>query len=80
MDNHHELAELEKAEARDILYVAGGAALILLGAGLAMANPGIRKTVKAALMAVAPDLEAPLKAGVRGMMPDFERYLKMKGM
>jgi hypothetical protein len=80
MDKRHHVSETDDAEARDILLLAGGAALIVLGAGLAMAHPGIRKSVKAALTAVAPDLEEPLKAGVRGMMPDFERYLKMKGM
>jgi len=67
-------------EARDILYLAGGAALIILGAGLAMTNSTIRRTAKSALASLIPDLEQPLKAGIRGVLPDVERYLKLKGM
>ena len=77
MNNHN---ESDDGEARDILCLAGGAALIVLGAGVAMAHPAVRRSVKAAFMALAPDLEAPLRAGVRGVLPDVERYLKMKGM
>lgn len=67
-------------EARDILCVAGGAALILLGAGLALGHPAIRRSVKAAVTALMPEFQAPLRAGMRNVMPDVERYLKMKGM
>lgn len=67
-------------EAKDILYLAGGAALILLGAGLAMTNSTVRRTAKSALASLMPDLEQPIKAGIRGVLPDFERYLKLKGM
>jgi hypothetical protein len=67
-------------EARDILCVAGGAALIVLGAGLVVAHPGLRKSAQAALKALMPDLQKPLKDGVRGVLPDIERYLKLRGM
>jgi len=67
-------------EAKDILYLAGGAALIILGAGLAMTNSTLRRTAKSALMSLMPDLEQPLKAGIRGVLPDVERYLRLKGM
>jgi hypothetical protein len=68
------------AEARDIMLLSGGAALIVLGAGLVMTHPAIRSSAKAALGALMPELEQPLKAGIRGVMPDVERYLKLKGM
>ena len=72
--------ETDNGEARDILCLAGGAALILLGAGVAMAHPVVRRSIKSALTALMPEFEAPLRAGVRGVLPDVERYLKMKGM
>jgi len=43
-------------EAKDILYLAGGAALIILGAGLAMTNSTIRRTAKSALASLMPEL------------------------
>jgi hypothetical protein len=67
-------------EAKDILYLAGGAALIILGVGMAMTNSTLRRTAKSALSSVMPDLEQPLKAGIRGVLPDVERYLRLKGM
>jgi len=67
-------------EARDILYVSGGAALIVLGAGLILTNKSLRDGAKAALTALMPELEEPLKAGVRGVLPDVQRYLKLRGM
>jgi hypothetical protein len=68
------------AEARDILLVSGGAALIVLGVGLVIAHPALRKSAKAAMKGLMPDLEGPIKAGVRGVLPDVERYLKLRGM
>jgi hypothetical protein len=68
------------SEAKDILFLSGGAALMILGAGMVLAHPTLRKSAKAALTALMPDLEGPLKAGVRGVLPDVERYLRLKGM
>jgi hypothetical protein len=67
-------------EARDILMLSGGAALIVLGAGMVLAHPALRQSAKAALGALMPDLEGPFKAGIRGVLPDVERYLRLKGM
>jgi hypothetical protein len=68
------------SEAKDILFLAGGASLMILGAGMVLAHPALRKSAKAAMTALMPDLEGPLKAGVRGVLPDVERYLRLKGM
>ncbi len=70
----------EDSEARDILCLSGGAALIILGAGLVMTHPALRKSAKAAFAALMPEFEQPLKAGVRGVLPDVERYLRLKAM
>jgi hypothetical protein len=72
--------EQDQAEAKDMLYLAGGAALIILGAGLAMTNPSIRRSAKAAISALMPEMQGPLKDTIRSIIPDVERYLKLKGM
>jgi hypothetical protein len=68
------------SEAMDVLLLSGGAALVVLGAGLLLSNSAIRQSAKAALGTLMPDLEGPFKAGIRGVLPDVERYLKLKGM
>ena len=78
--NHLDAVSEPDTEARDILLLTGGAALIVLGAGMAMAHPAIRKTIKATLTSLMPELEQPLKAGIRGILPDVEHYLKLRGM
>ena len=70
----------EEAEAREILYLSGGAALMILGAGLVMTHPALRRSAKAALAALMPEIEQPVKAGIRGVLPDVERYLRLKSM
>jgi hypothetical protein len=68
------------ADAKSVLLISGGAALIVLGAGMVMAHPAVRQSAKLAWNTLMPDLEGPLKSGVRGVLPDVERYLKLKGM
>jgi hypothetical protein len=73
-DNH------DNSEVRDVLLFSGGLALLVLGAGLVMTYPAIRKTVRAGLGAILPDLQEPLKMGVNGVWPDVERYLRIRAM
>lgn len=70
----------EAAEIRDILLLAGGAALVVAGAGLLLAHPLIRLTVGANLPAVLPKLPEQVKTGVAGILPDVERYLRLRSM
>jgi hypothetical protein len=74
------MTEESENEARDIVYLAGGAALVVLGAGLAMAHPAVRRNVKSLIAGLMPEFEEPIKQGIRGVLPDFERYMKLKGM
>ncbi len=67
-------------EGRDIMLLAGGASLMILGAGLVLAHPELRRSAKAMFAALMPDLQEPLKQGVRGVLPDIERYLRLRGM
>lgn len=65
---------------RDMLYLMGGAALVLLGAGLIMSHPGIRKTVTNGLSSVLPDLQGRLAPNFDVIGSDIQRYLKLKSM
>lgn len=60
----------DSAEARDTLMMFGGAALMLLGAGLILTSPGIRKYLGGFNIAKIFQTAAP----------DLERYLRLKAM
>jgi hypothetical protein len=55
---------------KDTLYILGGAALVLLGAGLLLSNPTVRKAL--GQFGVGDLLGAAV--------PDMERYLKLRSM
>jgi hypothetical protein len=63
------------SEVRDAVLLAGGVALVVLGAGLVLAHPAIRRTL---LGGVNP--LGSLGSGIGGVLPDVERYLKLKAM
>lgn len=67
-------------ESKDMLYLFGGAALMLLGAGLVMTHPAVRKTVSAGLSAVLPELQGKLAPDLTALGPDIQRYLKLRSM
>jgi hypothetical protein len=55
---------------KDTLYLLGGAALIVFGAGLVLSNPVVRKYMgQLGVGNLAEDL-----------MPDIDRYLKLRSM
>ena len=70
----------QDTQARDVLCVAGGMALLLMGVGLVMTNAQVRRTVLDGVSRFAPDLAGSLKTGVAGILPDVERYLKVRSM
>lgn len=70
----------QDTQARDVLCVAGGMALLLMGAGLVMTHPQVRKTVLDGVSRLMPDLAGSIKQGVAGVLPDVERYLKVRSM
>jgi hypothetical protein len=74
------MSESGNSEARDIVCVAGGLALMVFGAGLILVHPGVRRTVLGNLTPFLPDLQASLQAGAGRVLPDVERYLKLRGM
>ncbi len=68
------------SEAIGMIAIAGGAALVVFGAGLILSHPGVRRLAIAGLSRAMPDLETPLKAGIAGLIPDVERYMKIRAM
>lgn len=55
---------------KETLYLLGGAALIVFGAGLILSNPVVRKYM------------SQLGVGdlTKGLLPDIDRYLKLRSM
>lgn len=60
----------QDTEGRDTLYLLGGAAMIVFGAGLILSTPAVRRYL--GTMNVGGLMQAA--------MPDFERYLKLRSM
>lgn len=65
---------------RDVLYLVGGAALLVLGVGLIAAHPAVRKTVGAGLSGVLPDLKGKFLPDLTAIGPDLQRYLRLRSM
>jgi hypothetical protein len=57
-------------EARDTMLLFGGMALMLLGAGMVMTSPVVRRYLGGVNLAGL----------LQSAAPDFERYLKLKAM
>jgi hypothetical protein len=55
---------------KDTLYLLSGAALILFGAGLILANPLVRRYLG----------QLGVGSLVAGALPDIDRYLKLRNM
>ena len=68
------------SENRDVLYLVGGVALIVLGAGLVMTHPAIRKTLATGLSAILPEMKGKFGLDLSTIGPDVERYLKLRSM
>ena len=68
--------ELEKTngqdanEARDTLFLLGGAALVVFGAGLILSTPMVRRALGG----------AGLGNMIGAAVPDLEKYMKLRAM
>lgn len=67
-------------ESKDMLYLVGGLALLVAGAGLIMAHPEIRKQLRAGLDRVLPGVQDNFNLGLTTVVPDFQRYVKIRSM
>ena len=67
-------------ESKDMLYLVGGLAFLIAGAGLIMAHPEVRKQVRAGLDRVLPGMQDNFNLGLTTVVPDFQRYMKIRSM
>jgi hypothetical protein len=57
-------------ESRDTLFLLGGAAMVVFGAGLILSTPLMRRYIGG----------AGIGNLIQAAIPDFERYLKLRSM
>jgi hypothetical protein len=65
---------------RDMLYLFGGLALIVLGVGLVITNRKVRQAVDSGLAGVLPELKGKILPDLSSVGSDVERYLKIRSM
>jgi hypothetical protein len=69
MDRLHDVSEGD-SDGRDTLYMLGGLALVVFGAGLILSNQTVRKYLG----------QMGVGGLVQSAVPDLERYLKLRAM
>ena len=67
-------------DSKDMLYIVGGLALLIAGAGLIMAHPTVRQQLRSNLQRILPDVPENLSAGLSTVVPDLQRYMKIRSM
>jgi hypothetical protein len=55
---------------RDTLFMLGGVALVVVGAGMILSNPAVRRYVES----------SPIGNVLGNLIPDVERYFKLRSM
>lgn len=74
------MANNSAGDSKDLLYLVGGFALLVAGAGLIMSHPEIRKQLRAGLDRVLPGIQDNFNLGLTTAVPDFQRYMKIRSM
>lgn len=72
--------ENNSGDSRDMLYLVGGLALLIAGAGLIMAHPTVRRQVRNSLDRIVPGIPDNLGNSLATVVPDFQRYMKIRSM
>jgi hypothetical protein len=67
-------------DSKDMLYLVGGLALLIAGAGLILAHPEVRRQVRGGLDRVLPGIPENLTSGLAAVVPDFQRYMRLRSM
>lgn len=65
---------------RDTIYLMGGLALMVLGAGLVASHPTVRKALNGAVASVLPDLQGRFAPDLSAVGTDLQRYMKLRSM
>jgi hypothetical protein len=72
--------ETSSSESKDMLYLVGGLALLIAGAGLIMAHPDVRRQLRSGLERMLPGIPENLTSGLSTVVPDLQRYMKIRAM
>jgi hypothetical protein len=67
-------------DSRDMLYLVGGLALLIAGAGLILAHPQVQRTVRNTLDRIVPGIPDNIAGTLATVVPDFQRYMKLRSM
>lgn len=70
----------DSLDKNDTLYLMGGLALMVLGAGLVLSNPTVRNTMSAGLASILPELQGKLGLNFADVGTDIKRYMKLRSM
>lgn len=70
MENIEHVNGQDSNESRDTLFLLGGAAMVVFGAGLILSTPIIRRYLGG----------AGIGNLVQAAIPDFQRYMKLRSM
>lgn len=68
-----------KSSDNELVTLARGVSMIILGAGLVLSNPAVRRFLMSQLSGRLSESDDPLK-GLASVLPDLERYLKIRSM
>jgi len=68
--NGHNLRNQDEDDTRDTLFLLGGAAMVVFGAGLILSTPMVRRALGSANIG---DL-------IGAAVPDLQRYMKLRAM
>ena len=67
-------------DAQDIVRLSRGIAMMVMGAGMVLSNPSVRRMLMSSLASTLPEGENAVEAGLAGIMPDVERYMRIRSM
>ena len=70
----------DSTDNKDALYLMGGLALVVLGAGLIMSNPKVRRTITTGLASILPELQGKIGLNFSEVGSDIKRYMKLRSM
>lgn len=70
----------DAGDSKDMLYLVGGLALLIAGAGLILAHPQVRQQVRNGLDRIVPGIPNNLAGTLATVVPDFQRYMKLRSM
>ena len=70
----------DSSDSKDMIYLMGGLALMVLGAGLIMTNKTVRSTILTGVSAIVPQLRGKYGFDISHVSEDLQRYVKLKSM